>query len=88
MSVGQPIAALQSRVEVEAHLRFEWRAFADLSTDRPVGMGVRPIPWSCIDRYARRYGIDDLDDFEAFLSLMRAMDAVHLDHVASLQTKE
>lgn len=60
------------------HLQFQWSAFWDLHTDRPVGMGVGPIPFGAIDQYAARYSIDDLDDFEAFRELIRAMDDAYL----------
>jgi hypothetical protein len=35
------------------------------------------IPWSSIDRYAARHGIDS-DDFNRFCALIRAMDAAYL----------
>lgn len=42
-----------------------------LDTDRQDG----PIPFSAIDRYARRYGLDEIDDFDAFAGIVSAMDA-------------
>jgi hypothetical protein len=56
---------------------FEWEAFAELSTDRPVGLTHGAIPWSSIHNYALRYGIEG-DDFVRFAHLIRAMDAVWL----------
>lgn len=46
--------------------------------DRQVGFGEGPIPFSSIDRYASRYGIDDIDDFDAFLSMIRDLDREYL----------
>lgn len=63
---------------VAEHLHFHWSAFWDLNTDRPVGMGVGPIPFGAIDRYADRYGIADIDEFDAFRELIRAMDDAYL----------
>jgi len=39
-----------------------------------MGMVAGPIPFSAIDRYAGRYGIDGIDAFERFRELIRAMD--------------
>jgi hypothetical protein len=62
-------------VEVQPRLVFFWTAFADLSSDRQLGFGVRPIPWSAVDRFADRYGVpDDMDEYERFKTLIRLMD--------------
>lgn len=58
--------------EVPDELEFAHRAFWDLSASRSSGgMGVGSIPFEAIDRYAERY---EVDDFEEFHSLIRAMD--------------
>lgn len=44
--------------------------------------GCGPIPWSAIDRYAERYGIDDLDEFERFRRFIRGQDRVYLERAA------
>lgn len=54
------------------------RAFHECSTDRHVGFAVGPIPFSAIDRYARRYGYDDHDEFRVLLDMIRAMDREYL----------
>lgn len=59
---------------VQEHLNSVWRAYHALRTDRQVGMDMGPIMFSSIDRYARRYSIDDLDEFERFMALIRALD--------------
>lgn len=58
---------------------FHWSAFSDLSSDRQVGFGIGPIPWTAIDRYAERRQIDDTDEYDRFLRLIRAMDRAFLD---------
>lgn len=65
---------LENQPELSDHLQFEWGAFRDLTTDRQTGLGVGPIPWSSFDRYARRHGIVDPDEFDRFCHLMRVMD--------------
>ncbi len=62
-------------------------AFWALSSDRPVGMSAGAIPFTAIDAYARRMGVDDPDEFALLLAAIRAMDGVWLDHYAR-KTKE
>jgi hypothetical protein len=59
-------------------------SFAQLSTDRPVGLTRGAISWSSIDRYAARHGIDG-DDFNRFCALIRAMDPVYLAYLKDKQ---
>lgn len=59
---------------VQDHLQSVWRAYHALRTDRQSGMDMGPIMFSSIDRYARRYSINDLDEFERFMALIRALD--------------
>jgi hypothetical protein len=54
-----------------------YEAFAELSTDRQSGTSIGPIPWSSIDRYASRYGIED-DAFEYLIRMVRALDDAFL----------
>lgn len=71
---GATVPDLKTRVVPAPHLVFHWLAFTALSTDRHVGMGVGPIPWTAIDRYAVCYGIDDPDERERFERLVRLLD--------------
>ena len=83
-AAGDPVAlkAVNARPEIEPHLKFVWAAFWELCHDRPVTMGgAGGIPFSSIDRYAARAGIDDPDHFARFLQLIRRMDAAYLPHV-------
>lgn len=80
------MAFLDNRPELHEHLAFAWQAFLELSTDRPVGLGgAGPIPWAAIDRYARRYRLDDVDAFEIFMTLVRAADAAWLGRQQELR---
>ncbi len=81
-AAGPDAAALPcvlARVDLFGHLQFEWSAFRSLSTDRQIGMGLGPISWSSIDRFASRYGLVG-DDFDRLCSLMQAMDAAYRDY--------
>jgi hypothetical protein len=81
-----PLPFLESQVDLEPHLQFEWQAFRDLSTDRQAGFGVGPIPWTSIDQYAARHGVEG-DEFERFCHLVRAMDDAYRAHIESLTPK-
>lgn len=81
-SVGVGLATLPcvvTRVDLADELQFEWRAFKSLSSDRQVGMGIGPIAWSSIDRFALRYNICG-DEFDRFTSIIQSMDAAYLDY--------
>lgn len=59
-------------------------AFVELSTCRSyIGMNgtAGPIPYLAIDRYAERIGLDDPDEFEYFLGLVRRLDDAFLKHL-------
>lgn len=49
-----------------------------LSADRSIGFAMGPIPFTAIDCYAERYGIEGIDAFERFHALIRAMDTAYL----------
>jgi hypothetical protein len=68
-----------TRADPHAYLLLEWEAFDQLSTDRPVGLTRGAIPWTAIDRYAARHGIE-AEDFDRFCALIRAMDTAYLAH--------
>ena len=70
---------IKNKPKVPESLAFTWRAFWELSTDRTIGMVEGPLPWSSIDRYAKRYGITDLDDFDYFSILLKQMDATYME---------
>lgn len=60
--------------EIPEEARFAYSAFNELASDRAVGMGIGPIPFTAIDAYAWRYGIVDTDEFEWFRILIRAIE--------------
>lgn len=82
-----PEQAYFERPEIPASLTFVWQAFQDLTTDRQIGMGIGPIPFSSTLRYARLYGIESIDAFERFRALICAMDDEYLRLNAPKETK-
>ena len=74
------LPCVATRTDPASHLLLEWEAFAQLSTDRPVGLTRGAIPWCSLDRYAARYRIEG-EDFDRFCRLIRAMDAVYLAYL-------
>lgn len=66
------------RPAVEPESEFAWDAFWALSSDRASGFGEGPIPFTAIESFARRYRIDDLDEFDDLASMVRALDGEYL----------
>ncbi len=60
-------------------------AFWTLSPDRPAGFVLGHIPFTAIDRYAVRFGINSPDDFCLFLRLIRALDTKYLEIIRMQQ---
>lgn len=81
------VQALNSRPQIEPYQQFVWSAFWDLVSDRQIGMGgVGPIQFSSIDRYARRFGVTDPDQFRRFLRVIRALDARYVATVSEVKS--
>lgn len=53
--------------------------FRELSTCRPSGMGLAPIPFTDIYNFAK---IKEIEDFDEFLYLMRCLDDAYLKEKA------
>lgn len=58
-------------------LIFYLDAFHELSTSRPVGMAVGPIPFTAIADYFRIYQLEE--EFDDFLYVIRRLDRVFLE---------
>lgn len=67
-------------------LELYWKAFQDLSSDRDIGMGVGPIPWSAIHSWGARNHIWG-DDFERLVMMVRGLDAVFMEKQAAKNKK-
>ena len=68
--------------EIPEWQQFYWRAFADLSTERQIGMSLGPIPRSQIMEYAaeHRLGADAKD---RLIEIIRTMDNEYLKLLSS-----
>lgn len=77
------VKALNCQPQIELYQRFFWIAFWELSSDRPIGGmgGVGAIPFTSIDQYARRFGVDDPDQFRRLLRVIRSLDSKYLAKV-------
>lgn len=80
---GEVPKAIDDRPPLKRYLLPIWDAFHALAGDRHIGMGVGPIPFSAIDRYATRFGIAGRDEFARFHALISAMDVAHQQHMAA-----
>jgi hypothetical protein len=69
---------IANKPKLHIGLDIYWRAFWECSTDRGIGMAEGPIPWSVMDRWALRYGIEG-DDFDRFVLLLKAMDLAYIE---------
>lgn len=73
ISKGLPTPWWDKRPEIPDSAAWFRAAYSALTTTRPVGMSVGPIPWTAVDRYAERYGIEG-DAFERLTVWVRMMD--------------
>lgn len=73
----EPSPQLYEQPELFDTAIFYWNAFYDLSSDRSFGMGVGPIPYSSVCRYAEAHGMGR-DEFDYFHTIIRAMDTEYL----------
>lgn len=77
---------IANRPQLIPGLELYWRAYADMTSDREVGMGVGPIPWTAMHLWAVRHNIRG-DDFDRLVLVLRGMDAVFMAHQAKKQKK-
>lgn len=75
----QPLPdAVQNAPSLLPGLELYLEAYMDLATCRSTAFAVERVPWTAIDQYARRNGIDG-EAFDYFLALMREMDQEYID---------
>ena len=77
-AAGMEVPALDNR-PVTIGLNWLWEAFMDLTTCRPIGMGVGPIPWTAIQTYAESERLDPEETWTLH-QVIRHMDQVYLEH--------
>lgn len=60
---------------------FYVRAYSRLSTERlPFDGQIGPVPWSCVDRYGRNYGLSPLMH-EWFVDLIMVTDRAYIERI-------
>lgn len=76
---GKNTPALDSRPILKPGLDFYLIAFKELSYDANNGFGQGSIPWTAIDRWAQRYGLNCPVEFETLVGHVRSMEKAMLD---------
>ena len=69
---------IKNKPTLNAGLDFYWKAFADLSTDRDMGMGEGLIPWTSVHFWGLRHQVTG-DDFERLWLIIRGTDSVYIE---------
>lgn len=77
-SQGHPIPdRIANKPQLDIGLQLYYTAFFNLTTCRPSGFGVCPIPWTAIREYALTFEFDSYQE-EALYSHIRSMDSVFM----------
>ena len=61
-------------------------SFYDLSTDRSMGMGIGPIPYSAIIRFITYWDLEQ-ESADLLIEVVKAMDSLYMDHVNESKPK-
>ena len=86
---GEDIPEYDSRPLLYPDLHPEYRAFLELSSQRPAGFGVGAIPFSEIKAYMEIHGIFDDSDYKLlFLHRVTFLDSVYLEFHAEKARRE
>lgn len=72
--------------DLPQNLELYWRAFQDLSTERQIGMAVGNIPWSAIEKYGEKLGMD-ADGIETLHYHIRNLEAADHEYEKSQDKK-
>jgi hypothetical protein len=73
--------------ELELGLELFFSAFWDLTTCRPSGWSVQPIPWSAIIEWGQMHELD-YEEMDDLLFYVREMDSEFIDYVAEQNSKK
>ncbi len=72
------LPALRQRPELFPHLAYVWDSFWLLSSSRHSGFGLGPIPLGEVILYFAWQGVEDPEEQDAILHLLRVMDNEYL----------
>lgn len=73
-SQGVTPKALENRPVPIQGMDFYFDAYSQLQTERQIGMAVGDIPWGSIVKYAQFHGIENPDDIQDFITIIRAVE--------------
>lgn len=87
MRRGLPLPdKIQNAPELRPGLELYLRAYYELDSCRAIGMGEGPIPWTALDQWAGRLGLDEEERGDLFY-LVRRLDNAYLEHVSKKRSK-
>lgn len=88
-TTGETPPALANRPALNKWVLNYWAGFHLLNASRPLGpSGVGPIPLSEIVAYCEMFQVDDMDERERFVTMIRALDAAYLKRQAEKREAE
>ena len=68
-------------------LEIFWVAYCEISTDRPMGFGAAPIPWSSTQRWGEVHALDTVQ-MDLLHTHLRAMDSGFLAYYEEKEKKK
>lgn len=83
----EPPQAYHDQPDVLPISDFAWQAFTDLSSERGIGMGLGPIPFGAIVRYADLYGLS-VDEFDGLRLIIGEVDGFYLAQQSSKSDRD
>lgn len=87
--MGQELPdTLADKPEVRPDLWLYWEAYLDLTGTRAIGFGLGPIPWTAVDGFAGRHGLDDPDEFQTLKEIVWGVDRAYLKWHADNKDKK
>jgi hypothetical protein len=82
------LAALDAAPQITDPLAgLGYLAFAHLGSERQIGMGAGPIPWSKVRDWALDRGLDTPDERDDLFAVVSHLDGIWQRHVASKMPK-
>ncbi len=72
---------IRNKPRLHFNLSYFFNAFVELDSERDVGMGFGPIPWSSLHQYALFHELSG-EAYEDFMYLLRELDRAYIKHVA------
>lgn len=88
-AAGQKVPALENRPELSRWTAPYFEAFLTLTDSRSIGFGgAGAIPLSEIKAYCDLYQIDDVDEIDRLITMIKALDSEFLSWASEKKPKE